>query len=220
MSLPSAALERVADHIVLQPPLSRRGTGPGIVVFLPLQDPLDIATHTTLDPEPVLKWAEEGFAVAAVTISDDIDIMESINKSISALKAHTNVDVKDNFGIIGERLSLQHKIIGAFTNNGSLRQPIFLFHLGGCCGKFAHWSTRRLRSLLVSSFCRHRPPTSHGKYWKTTVSSNRIHHPVFLRCYDASLCTAILYRIRSDKRCSGSQPYPGIPPQGFGWSIL
>ena len=159
MALPSAALEHVAGHIVLQPPLSRRGTGPGIVVFLPPKDPLDVPTHTTLDPEPVLKWAEEGFAVAAVTISDEIDLSESINKSIAALKAHQHVDVKDKFGFIGEPLGQN---IGAFSNHGSLHQPALLFNLGGRRGELMHWSARRIWCFFIPSFCSASPSASHG----------------------------------------------------------
>lgn len=68
--LPSAPLMTIAEGIVLQPPLTRRGTGPGLIAFLPPDGALKISPRSghdkPLDPVPVVKWAEEGFAVIGV----------------------------------------------------------------------------------------------------------------------------------------------------------
>ncbi|KMU74443.1 dienelactone hydrolase [Coccidioides immitis RMSCC 3703] len=57
--LPSAAPRDISPNITLQPPLSRRGNGPGIIIItsecLELND-----SEETLDPPPRQKWAEEG----------------------------------------------------------------------------------------------------------------------------------------------------------------
>lgn len=99
-SLPSAPLRRLGDHIVIQPPLSRRGSGPGLVLFLPASINKTTVSPLALDPEPVLKWAEEGFAVAAITPSKDIDTRQTLNEALDALEALEVIDVK-KFAIIG-----------------------------------------------------------------------------------------------------------------------
>jgi carboxymethylenebutenolidase len=59
-----------------------------------------------LDPEPVQKWAEEGFAVAGVTLSssEDFDqksITSALKQGINGLLQLTALDTKDKFGVIG-----------------------------------------------------------------------------------------------------------------------
>lgn len=100
-SLPSAPIRRLGDNLVLQPPLSRRGSGPGLVLVLPASITKTTVSPLPLDPEPVLKWAEEGFAVAAITPSKDIDARQTLNQALDALQALETVDVKDKFAIIG-----------------------------------------------------------------------------------------------------------------------
>ena len=99
--LPSAPLIRVSAEIVVQPPLSRRGTGPGIVLYLPGHVNLSTKEIRPLDPEPLAKWAEEGYAVAAVTLSEKLDIGESLKQSVDALEGLDKVDTKDKFAVIG-----------------------------------------------------------------------------------------------------------------------
>lgn len=111
---PSAPASVLGPSSVLQPPLSRRGSGPGIVILLPgpsavPQLPQDAVKP--LDPEPLQKWAEEGFAVVAITLpgnemeltGDDAtasDVVNLIREAVEALKAHESVDTKDKFALI------------------------------------------------------------------------------------------------------------------------
>lgn len=89
MSKPNAQPIQISPEITIQPPLTRRGTGPGLILVVPPKWVVDhmnrlfleyIQTkgnedqchvQKTLDPEPLKKWAEEGYAVAQVTVSDD-----------------------------------------------------------------------------------------------------------------------------------------------------
>lgn len=59
-----------SPNVVLQPPLTRRGIGPVLFLILPSEEILSLDSERTekpLDPEPVQKWAEEGFVVVAIT---------------------------------------------------------------------------------------------------------------------------------------------------------
>nr|WNZ75626.1 hypothetical protein [Trichoderma harzianum] len=112
--LPSAPSSVLGPSSVLQPPLSRRGSGPGIVLVLPSPStipPLGPDAEKPLDPEPLLKWAEEGFAVVAITLpepemeltGDDAsasDVVNLIRDAVDALRKHESVDTKDKFALV------------------------------------------------------------------------------------------------------------------------
>ncbi|SRR6266550_8247623 len=104
--LPSSPLIELNRNIVVQPPLTRRGSGPGLIIFLP--DPSKLGSSTeveVLDPEPVMKWAEEGFAVAGVTVSDpNPDFSLILRQCGDALSALHQVDNKETFGVLSERI--------------------------------------------------------------------------------------------------------------------
>lgn len=58
--------EQVAEGVTIVRPLSRKGTGPGLIVLVPYSDsetPLEIEDGI---PSPRMKWAEEGYCVAEI----------------------------------------------------------------------------------------------------------------------------------------------------------
>lgn len=58
--------QQIAPHLTLQAPLSRRGRGPGLVLVLDHYARVK-KSEKHLDPPPLTKWAEEGFAVVQVS---------------------------------------------------------------------------------------------------------------------------------------------------------
>ncbi|SPO02310.1 related to dienelactone hydrolase and related enzymes [Cephalotrichum gorgonifer] len=109
--LPSALLQDLAPNATLQPPLSRRGHGPGLVVFDPgyvfIPEPSAEGGSGTLDPMPQYKWAEEGYAVARISFGGELtDVMgedwgtAEIGAAIQALRGLEECDTKDKFGIL------------------------------------------------------------------------------------------------------------------------
>ena len=106
--LPNAALIQISSDIVLQPPLSRRGTGPGIIMFLPDSTHLVLADQSTvkpLDPDPITKWAEEGFAVVAITSTSSDQVPSAalaLKEALEALQSLEQLDIKKKFAVIGE----------------------------------------------------------------------------------------------------------------------
>ncbi|KAG6850161.1 hypothetical protein H0H93_000288 [Arthromyces matolae] len=106
VALPSAPLITLGEFEVLQPPLTRRGTGPGLILILPPIEDLDLRRDDTtkpLDPEPVQKWAEEGFAVAAITPSVDWSsksLQRSLNRCIEELLALKELDTRDKLAAV------------------------------------------------------------------------------------------------------------------------
>lgn len=134
--LPNAALLRISQNIVLQPPLSRRGTGPGIVIFLPNPAQVvftDQSAPKPLDPDPIIKWAEEGFAVVAITGSNDLpSIVQALKEALEVLQTLEQVDVKQKFAVISEYHGQMHRrssfflIFFFFSSKSTIRKSCTL----------------------------------------------------------------------------------------------
>jgi carboxymethylenebutenolidase len=106
--LPSSPPIELNRDILIQPPLTRRGIGPGLIIFLP--DPSKLGPSTEVDPEPVMKWAEEGFAVAGVTVSgSDPDFSLILRQCCDALSALDQINNKETFGVLSK-----HEIHGNY----------------------------------------------------------------------------------------------------------
>lgn len=66
-ALPTPTLTTVSEGIFLLEPLSRRGHGPPLIVFTSGKDTAESAIAiTNYVPSTLVKWAEEGFAVAQI----------------------------------------------------------------------------------------------------------------------------------------------------------
>lgn len=93
---------QISSHITLQAPLSRRGHGPGLVLVLDHYAPLN-KSDKNLDPPPMQKWAEEGYAIAQILVpaKPDEDGTEfPIEKAMKALMQMPECDFRDGIGVI------------------------------------------------------------------------------------------------------------------------
>ena len=92
-------------NTTLQTPLSRRGVGPGLLVVVPKEykDRTQAEVNKTLDPEPLQKWAEEGFAVVEVKVDAESkgDEILHIQSAIRALVDLPQCTPSDTIGVIG-----------------------------------------------------------------------------------------------------------------------
>ena len=99
VQLPSAKAFDVADGITVQPPLSRRGHGPGLIILVPSD--LDLNGHSkTLDPPPLQKWAEEGYAVVQITVESGGDMESKWDKALPALLMLKECDSDEKMDLI------------------------------------------------------------------------------------------------------------------------
>ena len=102
-ALPQAELKQIAPAVSLLPPLSRRGHGPGMIL---------IASEKTEKlmtdggfPAPIMKWAEEGYAVVEVqgsALSAQAG-PNTLETAISGLKACEGFEDTGKIGIVGMR---------------------------------------------------------------------------------------------------------------------
>jgi hypothetical protein len=90
----------IGANVALQEPLTRRGKGPGLLLITSAkyggrQARSDGGVQKTLDPEPLQKWAEEGFVVVEVKVIDDATdagreaFRESLTTALEAFKTST-----------------------------------------------------------------------------------------------------------------------------------
>lgn len=102
MPLPNAQPVKLAPNLTIQAPLSRKGYGPGILIVRSSVSPNQRNTEQTLDPEPLQKWAEEGFVCVEIEVPDDIQPTNEIfSQALDALKNHEKCDKKSCYGLIG-----------------------------------------------------------------------------------------------------------------------
>lgn len=113
VALPSAPIRPLAPNATLQPPLSRRGHGPGLVVIdpghvLPAKPSAEPPSET-LDPPPQYKWAEEGYAVVRISVGGSLCEAQAeswgvrdLGRALEALVGLEECDVKDKFALMGE----------------------------------------------------------------------------------------------------------------------
>lgn len=99
--LPSPVLTAVLPGVSLLRPLSRRGTGPGMIVLA--ADYGDSLAITDGVPSPLIKWAEEGYAVVEIRP----EALKSgrgdpIRSAIEALYGCDVCEPKDKIGLTGE----------------------------------------------------------------------------------------------------------------------
>ncbi|KAJ5522570.1 hypothetical protein N7527_006685 [Penicillium freii] len=95
----------LSPHVTIQPPISRCGHGPGLILIRPLGYAKCQQQNKTLDPEPLKKWAEESFTVAQITVDEKsaIDIpslRELLQEAERGLKERLECDTKEKVGLI------------------------------------------------------------------------------------------------------------------------
>jgi carboxymethylenebutenolidase len=105
----SAKAVSLASNVRLQTPLSRRGKGPGLLIFVPAEYNGTGDSSKTLDPEPLQKWAEEGFAVVEIRIitgplpvPDVLNAPEACTKAFEALRSLPQCTFDEKMGVIGK----------------------------------------------------------------------------------------------------------------------
>ncbi|RHZ54485.1 hypothetical protein CDV55_104306 [Aspergillus turcosus] len=104
-SLPSAPRVELNPRVVLQPPLSRCGHGPGLILIRPSHFAECQEKNKSLDPEPLQKWAEESYAVVQISLdtqssADTTCVFELVKTAIGRLNSLRECDKNDQFGLL------------------------------------------------------------------------------------------------------------------------
>lgn len=100
-ALPTAQLQMLREDVLLLPPLSRRGHGPGLIILTEkLVEPLHVSEGT---PSPLIKWAEEGYTVAQLHLSafEGRSSEDILNETVAALNRCEKCEPKGKIGLVG-----------------------------------------------------------------------------------------------------------------------
>ncbi|KAF6805869.1 carboxymethylenebutenolidase [Colletotrichum sojae] len=110
--------------ITIQPPLSRRGHGPGLLLLV--EQGVDLSKHDRiLDPPPAQKWAEEGYAVAQIIVAPGDEPASAISSALEKLKALEACDNKDSFGVIACLAAPSAQIAEALEKHSEIKAAVF-----------------------------------------------------------------------------------------------
>ncbi|KAF2846812.1 hypothetical protein T440DRAFT_492386 [Plenodomus tracheiphilus IPT5] len=96
------APQQISPHLTLQAPLSRRGRGPGLVLVLDHYAQVEGNESKHLDPEPLKKWAEEGFAVVQLLVPGKVEDGGEfpLQRALDLLKACEGCEFEKGVGLI------------------------------------------------------------------------------------------------------------------------
>lgn len=100
--LPSAKLQVLRTGVSLQPPLTRLGSGPGLIILTSEEIYDEKVTQRDDAPTAVLKWAEEGYTVIQVsaTAVESSDIKTVFDEALNALEKCDACQPKDKVGLV------------------------------------------------------------------------------------------------------------------------
>ncbi|KAJ7229019.1 NTF2-like protein [Mycena pura] len=123
VALPSAPAINLAAGVILQPPLTRRGAGPGLIALLPPDSTLNLSNKSgddkPLDPVPVQKWAEEGFAVVGITTGPG-SVQENLKTAVDGLLSLKELDTRDKFAVAVYDQHVVADVVAAFHQDSRL----------------------------------------------------------------------------------------------------
>ncbi|KAL0930968.1 carboxymethylenebutenolidase [Colletotrichum truncatum] len=111
--------------ITIQPPLSRRGHGPGLIILI--EQGIDLTKHDEiLDPPPAQKWAEEGYAIAQVVVTpEDNQVAQNVSSAIEKLRALDSCDDKYKFGVIACLAAPSPHVVKALEKYPEIKAAVF-----------------------------------------------------------------------------------------------
>ncbi|KAJ5570116.1 uncharacterized protein N7459_009546 [Penicillium hispanicum] len=108
--LPSIQLAKLRQGASLLYPLSRRGYGPGLIVLH--EDSTDPLAFTEGIPSPLVKWAEEGYAVVQLGLSAfEGDSREALKEAVEALKECEKCEPKGSVGLVAYSPDLWNRAV-------------------------------------------------------------------------------------------------------------
>jgi hypothetical protein len=96
----------ISPQITLQAPLSRLGKGPGLILVVNHAAEIE-KSEKHLDPPPLQKWAEEGFAVVQLVVPGKVEDGGEfpVKKALELLKDCEGCEFDQGVGLICKLLS-------------------------------------------------------------------------------------------------------------------
>ncbi|KAL1852097.1 hypothetical protein Daus18300_012309 [Diaporthe australafricana] len=117
--LPSPELTEVMPGVSLLLPLSRLGTGPGMIILT--NDYKDSLAINEGVPSPLVKWAEEGYAVVEIQATALSTSKEHVIKSaLETLRDCDKCKTKDKVGLVAYEPELWNTVASTLSDHPSI----------------------------------------------------------------------------------------------------
>ncbi|CAE6427172.1 unnamed protein product [Rhizoctonia solani] len=172
-----------------QAPLTHRQHGPGLILIL--SDNYHAATTEGkhhLDPPPAQKWAEEGFCVLSVHVSEELNWKQAIPIIVAALEQAKELEEGKSFGLIIYESNLVNTVlpyVSAVTkiscvaayvkpedSSTSTARPLLQHIAGGTSPPSRDGSTTKYKYPLTESSFVH-PSSSGYNHTQATLAHTR-----------------------------------------------
>ncbi|KAI1336033.1 hypothetical protein F5Y15DRAFT_216535 [Xylariaceae sp. FL0016] len=118
--LPTPQLTALSPGLSLLLPLTRRGTGPGLIVLTPdSEDQLSIKEGV---PSPLIKWAEEGYTVVEIQAAAVIgkNPFEVLRQAVRALEKCEKCEFNEKVGLVAYGPELWNAVAASTANVSSI----------------------------------------------------------------------------------------------------
>lgn len=104
LPLPVTSLKRLAPGVTLSKPLSRKGTGPGLIVLVSetgVLGPSSLRIENGV-PSPLMKWCEESYTVIEILEEAFYDGADPISIAVTELSKAETCQSNAAVGVIGK----------------------------------------------------------------------------------------------------------------------
>lgn len=103
LPIPVPSLKRLAPGVILSQPLSRKGSGPGLIVIVNQSGATDDTTLRIENgvPSPLMKWGEESYTVVELLEEAFFEGKDPISLAVSELSKAEKCEPKNAVGVIG-----------------------------------------------------------------------------------------------------------------------
>ncbi|XP_014550708.1 hypothetical protein COCVIDRAFT_114822 [Bipolaris victoriae FI3] len=122
LPLPATSLTRLAPGVILSQPLSRKGSGPGLIVIVNESGATDDTTLRIENgvPSPLMKWGEESYTVVELLEEAFFEGKDPISLAVSELSKAERCEPKNAIGVIAYDLKLWNRAAPYLTSHSSI----------------------------------------------------------------------------------------------------
>ncbi|KAI5240675.1 hypothetical protein E4T43_05916 [Aureobasidium subglaciale] len=125
LPLPSAPIISISSSVVIQPPLSRLGKGPALILLID-QESASKSPTDSIDPPPLQKWAEESFVVGQIDVTrlSTKSFKATLSDIIKHIKDHASYDGNEKFGLIAYLSTWPTEVVEALETSSDIASMV------------------------------------------------------------------------------------------------
>ncbi|KAI5199239.1 hypothetical protein E4T39_06342 [Aureobasidium subglaciale] len=125
LPLPSAPVINISSSVIIQPPLSRSGKGPALILLIDQESASKSATDS-IDPPPLQKWAEESFIVGQIDViklsTKSFEV--TLSETIKYIKEQPSYNGNEKFGLIAYLSTWPAEVVDAVETSSDIASMV------------------------------------------------------------------------------------------------